>query len=142
MPWSNQGGGWQGAVADPWARDPGARGRAAAVAAAVRHPIWKRSSARPGAAEVHVRRRRRRRRHADAQPHVWLVGVVAIAAIFAYNSFYQVQPNERGVVLQFGKYSHTTGPGLNYLMWPVQRVETVAVLDENQINFGASRART
>ena len=29
-----------------------------------------------------------------------LVGVVAVAAIFAYNSFYQVEPNERGVVLR------------------------------------------
>ena len=67
---------------------------------------------------------------------IGIVAVIAIAAIFAYNSFYQVEPNERGVVLRFGEYARTTGPGLNGLLWPVEQVETVAVLDENQINFG------
>ena len=108
MPWSNQGGGWQGGGG------PGSQG-----------PWGKGPSGRGGGGGSGMPNRM-----------VWLIGVVAVAAIFAYNSFYQVEPNERGVVLQFGEYSHTTGPGLNYLMWPVQQVETVPVLDENQINFG------
>jgi membrane protease subunit HflK len=134
MPWSNQGGGWQSGGGPggqgPWGKGPGRGG----------------GGGTPPDLEEIIRKGQERlkaifdggRGGGSGMPSrmVWLVGVVAVAAIFAYNSFYQVEPNERGVVLQFGKYSHTTGPGLNYLMWPVQKVETVPVLDENQINFG------
>ena len=133
MPWSNQGGGWQGGGNGPSGQGPWGKGPSSGRGG---------GGATPPDLEEIIRKGQERLKAVfdggSGMPNRmwWLVGVVAVAALFAYNSFYQVEPNERGVVLQFGKYSHTTGPGLNYLMWPVQKVETVPVLDENQINFG------
>lgn len=133
MPWSNQGGGWQGGGNGPSGQGPWGKGPSSGRGG---------GGATPPDLEEIIRKGQERLKAVfdggGGMPNRmwWMVGVVAVAALFAYNSFYQVEPNERGVVLQFGEYSHTTGPGLNYLMWPVQKVETVPVLDENQINFG------
>lgn len=43
--------------------------------------------------------------------------VLAVAALWAASGFYRVQPEEQGVVLRFGKWGRTTGPGLNW-NWP------------------------
>jgi membrane protease subunit HflK len=141
MPWSNQGGGWQGGGNGPSGQGPWGKGPSSGRGGG--------GGGSPPDLEEIIRQGQERLKSifggggggggsGSGIPNrmVWLVGVVAIAALFAYNSFYQVEPNERGVVLQFGEYSHTTGPGLHYLLWPVQKVETVAVLNENQINFG------
>ncbi|RMF09985.1 MAG: FtsH protease activity modulator HflK [Alphaproteobacteria bacterium] len=53
-------------------------------------------------------------------------------------SFYTVGPEEEGVVLRFGKYDRTTGPGLHFMIWPIETVETPKVLAENQLNFGVA----
>ena len=45
----------------------------------------------------------------------WLLPVLALAAFVVYNSVYQVQPDERGVVMHFGKYSRTVEPGLHLI---------------------------
>ncbi len=134
MPWSNQGGGWQGGGGGPLGQGPWGKGPSSGRGGG--------GGGTPPDLEEIIRKAQERLRSmfggTGGMPSrmYLLVGVVAIAALFAYNSFYQVQPNERGVVLTFGKYTHTTGPGLNYIYWPVQRVEKAAVLDENQINFG------
>ena len=46
-----------------------------------------------------------------------LIAVVLVAIWFA-TGFYQVQSNEQGVELVFGKWVETTEEGLNY-NWPV-----------------------
>ena len=129
MPWSNQGGGWQSGGPTgqgPWGKGPSGRG----------------GGTPPDLEEIIRKGQERLKTMFDGggagMPNrtIAIVAVVAIMAIFAYNSFYQVEPNERGVVLRFGEYARTTEPGLNGLLWPVEQVETVAVLDENQINFG------
>ncbi|MGI9463746.1 MAG: FtsH protease activity modulator HflK, partial [Aestuariivirgaceae bacterium] len=68
----------------------------------------------------------------------WLIILVAISAVWLYNSFYRVQPDEQGVVLRFGEYSRTTGPGLHFALWPAETVETPPVLRENNLNFGGT----
>jgi membrane protease subunit HflK len=46
-------------------------------------------------------------------------------------------PDEQGVVLQFGKYTTTTQPGLNYhIPYPVERVLTPKVTKVNRIEIG------
>lgn len=44
--------------------------------------------------------------------------ILIVLAIFiltgAYSSFYTIEPGEVGVVLRFGEYNRTTGPGLNF----------------------------
>lgn len=68
----------------------------------------------------------------------WLIILVALGLWWGYNSFYRVQPDEQGVVLRFGEYSRTTGPGLHFAFWPAETVETPPVLRESNLNFGGS----
>ncbi len=69
---------------------------------------------------------------------VWgVVGVFAL--LWVLTGFYQVQPQEQGVVLRFGKYAYTTAPGLHYhLPYPVETVLTPNVSRENRIEIGFS----
>ena len=42
-------------------------------------------------------------------------GIIGIfVLIFLFSSFYTISPEEVGVILRFGKYSHTADPGLNF----------------------------
>lgn len=67
-----------------------------------------------------------------------LWGIAALVAIFwGLSGFYQVQPQEQGVVLRFGKYAYTTAPGLHYhLPYPIETVMTPNVSRENRIEIG------
>jgi membrane protease subunit HflK len=66
-----------------------------------------------------------------------LIVIVLVVIGWALTGFYRVQPNEQGVVLQFGEYSRTTGPGLQYhLPWPIESVELPSVTAINRIDIG------
>src|ERR1700733_4541117 len=48
--------------------------------------------------------------------------VVLIAAVWIGSGIYRVDAQERAVILRFGKYEQTTGPGYNWhLPWPIER---------------------
>ncbi len=66
----------------------------------------------------------------------WLLPIAALAAFWAYSSVYQVQPDERGVVLRFGEYHRTADPGLHFAVWPVETMEKPKVGAIRQINIG------
>jgi membrane protease subunit HflK len=66
----------------------------------------------------------------------WLLPVLLVLAIWLFNSVYQVAPEQRGVELRLGKYSNTTGPGLNFVLWPIETVEKIPVETENLLQFG------
>ena len=53
------------------------------------------------------------------------------AAVLAYQSFYTIQPAERGVVQRFGAYHSVTAPGPHFKMPLIDTVETVNV---DQVN--------
>ncbi len=40
---------------------------------------------------------------------------------WAYNSFYIVNEGSESVELRLGKYTQTEGPGLNFIIWPIER---------------------
>ena len=62
---------------------------------------------------------------------------VALVAVWAASGIYRVQPDEQGVVMRFGAFRATTGPGLNYhLPWPVESVTTPRVTRINRIDIG------
>ncbi len=65
-----------------------------------------------------------------------LVLVVLVAA--GYNSFYTIQPAERGVIQRFGAYHSVQGPG-PHLKLPV--IDTVEVVNVDQINKFIHRAQ-
>jgi membrane protease subunit HflK len=69
----------------------------------------------------------------------WILLAAIIAAGWAYMSTNIVQPDENGLVLRLGAYNRTAGPGLHFVLWPLERMEKLVVEAENQIDIGADR---
>ncbi len=68
----------------------------------------------------------------------WLLPLAAVAAFWVYSSVYQVQPDERGMVLRLGAYTRTVSPGLHFAPWPLETMELLPVAAENQTPIGDS----
>ena len=69
------------------------------------------------------------------------LAIIAITLLWLATGFYQVQPNEQGVVLRFGKYADTTYPGLHYhLPYPIENVQKVNITQERSINLGVAES--
>ena len=69
----------------------------------------------------------------------WIVLVAIIATGWVYMSTNTVQPDENGLVLRLGAYNRTAGPGLHFVLWPLERMEKLVVEAENQIDLGADK---
>ncbi|HUZ63192.1 MAG TPA: FtsH protease activity modulator HflK [Acetobacteraceae bacterium] len=66
----------------------------------------------------------------------WLV-VPVLVVLWLASGFYRVQPDQTGVVLRFGAFAGTTGPGLHYHWpWPIERVVLPAATRINRIEIG------
>ena len=66
-----------------------------------------------------------------------ILGLLILFVLYVASGLYRVLPDEQGVVLQFGKYTKTTQPGLNYhLPYPIERVFTPKVTKINRIDVG------
>ncbi|MDR3180137.1 MAG: FtsH protease activity modulator HflK [Holosporaceae bacterium] len=67
---------------------------------------------------------------------IYVLGGLAI--LYLASGFYQVQHNERGVVLRFGRWVRTVGPGLQYILpSPLESVILQQVTNVNQIDVGS-----
>jgi membrane protease subunit HflK len=69
--------------------------------------------------------------------------LVLALLIFAWINagIYKVQPDEQGIVLRFGKWVDTTGPGLHYhLPYPIDTVLFPKVTQVNQLQLGSGPA--
>ncbi|MDH4027418.1 MAG: FtsH protease activity modulator HflK [Nitrospirota bacterium] len=75
-------------------------------------------------------------------PKINLKAVISIAAviftmIFLFSLWFTVEPEEVGVVLQFGKYTRTVNPGLNFkLPFGIEQVYKVPVERQLKLEFG------
>jgi membrane protease subunit HflK len=69
---------------------------------------------------------------------VW--GAVALLALWlVFTSFHSIAPAQRGVVLQFGRYSRTLGPGVGLtLPSPIERVVKLDVENIRNTDLGSS----
>jgi membrane protease subunit HflK len=67
-----------------------------------------------------------------------IVGVVVavVALLVLYNGMYQVQPDEEGVVLRFGRFTRVTTPGLHFLIPFAETVIKVPVQRQLKEEFG------
>lgn len=65
-----------------------------------------------------------------------IIIVILLIAFMGYQSVYQIQPNEQGVVLRFGRFSNITGPGLNFLIPFMEKVIKVDVESIRKEEFG------
>ena len=59
-----------------------------------------------------------------------------ILAVTMFSSVYSVQPDEAGLVLQFGRFSRVTSPGLHFLLPFMERVIKVPVERQLKQEFG------
>ncbi len=66
----------------------------------------------------------------------WLLAIGFVLLIVVYNSVYQVQPDERGVVLRFGTFNRIADPGLHFALWPIETMDKPKVGAVRQINIG------
>jgi modulator of FtsH protease HflK len=66
-----------------------------------------------------------------------LLALAAGAFVWLASGFYRVEPDEQALVLRFGAYDRTAGPGLNY-HWPApfERVLRLAVTRINRVEIG------
>lgn len=69
-----------------------------------------------------------------------LLGLLGVAAIWVYASFYTVHPEERSVELLFGQEYRTGNPGLNFAPWPVVTAEIVQTTTERVTEVGTGRS--
>ncbi|MEY4624918.1 MAG: HflK protein [Pseudomonadota bacterium] len=66
-------------------------------------------------------------------------GVIVLVAVvvWVFSGFFMIQEGQTGVVLQFGKYSYTTRPGINWRMpWPIQSHEVVNLSAIRSVEVG------
>lgn len=69
---------------------------------------------------------------------VAVIALLLVIAFWATQAIYTVQPDERGVESVFGKpKDDISGPGLHFMLWPVETVEIVNV-NEQQQKIGTS----
>ncbi len=62
-----------------------------------------------------------------------------ILVVWVGSGLYRVDAQERAVILRFGKYEHTTGPGYNWhLPWPIERKIIVNVSRQYSVTDDAS----
>jgi membrane protease subunit HflK len=72
----------------------------------------------------------------------WIAIVpIAVIGLWLVSGIYTVDPDEVGVVLRFGAYNRTTGPGLNYhLPGPIEKVLKPSVTRINRTEIGYRNA--
>ncbi|MDD4556756.1 MAG: FtsH protease activity modulator HflK [Alphaproteobacteria bacterium] len=69
----------------------------------------------------------------------WLV--LGLLTLWLLSGFYQVEPNEQGVVLRFGAYQDTTDAGLHYhFPYPIETVEKVNQTQERSFTLGENNS--
>lgn len=66
-------------------------------------------------------------------------GFIAAGAVLFWllSGFFIIQEGQAGVILTFGKYSYTAGPGINWRMpWPIQAQEIVNLSGVRSVEVG------
>ncbi|CAN5147171.1 FtsH protease activity modulator HflK [soil metagenome] len=66
----------------------------------------------------------------------WIVPLLLVLIFVIFRSVYQVQADERGVVLRLGAYARTAEPGLHFAIWPVETLEKVRFAAQRQSEIG------
>ena len=132
MPWNKDGGGgggWQGGGNNrgPWGQGPGG-------------PSGGRSPNPPDLEEL-IRRLQAGFRNlwpSGGGRGAWLIPILLLVLFVIFRSVYQVQADERGIVLRLGAYSRTADPGLHFALWPIETMEKVRFAAQRQTEIGGN----
>ncbi len=65
-----------------------------------------------------------------------LIIIIFILIIFSLSSFFQVGPEQVGVITRFGKFNRQVDPGLNFKMPFIEKVYKVPVERQQKLEFG------
>ncbi len=72
-----------------------------------------------------------------ARRHLGWIALVALALIFAFTGYFQVEPDEVGVVTRFGRYTRTAQPGPHFkIPFGIEKVKKVPVQRQLKQEFG------
>ncbi|WAP67427.1 FtsH protease activity modulator HflK [Jiella pelagia] len=140
MPWSNQtgNGGWKGSGSGgPWGQRPqgprptGGGGNSPDLEDILRRGQDRLRRAMPGGGGGGG---------GGSTAFGWVLLVLIVGAVlWLFKSVYTVQPDEVGVEMLFGKpKTELSQPGLHFLLWPFETVDTVPVV-ESQITLGSNQ---
>ncbi|MDR1032164.1 MAG: FtsH protease activity modulator HflK [Holosporales bacterium] len=67
--------------------------------------------------------------------------LIIFASVWLASGIFQISPDERGVVLRFGRWVHTDGPGLHYrLPYPFEEVIVQSITTVNRIDIGGRKS--
>jgi modulator of FtsH protease HflK len=129
MPWSNQGGG-------PWGSGGGGGGSKGPWGSGPQS-----SGPTPPDLEELLRRSQDKLKSVLPGGNLGGRGIILLVAaamvVWLFSGFFQVAPDELGVVLRFGKYDRDARPGLNWhYPYPVETVLTPKVTRVNRIDIG------
>ena len=69
-------------------------------------------------------------------PNVRNILIGGIVLVVLFSSFFQIDPEEVGVITRFGKYSRTVESGLNFKMPFAEKVYKVPVENQQKLEFG------
>jgi membrane protease subunit HflK len=139
MPWSNQtgNGGWKGSGSGgPWGQRPqgprptGGGGNSPDLEDILRRGQDRLRRAMPGGGGS----------GGGSTAFGWVLLVLIVGVVlWLFKSVYTVQPDEVGVEMLFGKpKAELSEPGLHFLLWPFETVDTVPVV-ESQITLGSNQ---
>ncbi|UYO00747.1 MAG: FtsH protease activity modulator HflK [Devosia sp.] len=133
MPWENNGGGGGRNNGGPWGQAPGGGG------GGPRRP----SGNTPNLEDILNRGRDQFRGGVPGGRWAIVGGVLALLAFWGVNSVYTINPQEVGVELRFGKPKpELSGPGLHFMLWPVETVErVVTTVNQTQIGVATTSSR-
>lgn len=127
MPWSNQNGGgpWGGGGNGGKNQGPWGQG-----------PNRPRNNGGPPDLDEIIRRSQDRLKSimpGGINGGVVVIAILLLAAFWATQAVYTVQPDERGVETLFGvPKAEVSEPGLHFMLWPVENVELVNVTEQQQ----------
>lgn len=71
-----------------------------------------------------------------------LIAVILLGLIVLFSSFFQIEPEETGVITRFGKYVRNVEPGLNLKIPFIERVYKVPVERQQKLEFGFRTIRS
>lgn len=126
MPWKNQSGG--GNNRGPWGQGPGPGATPPDLEELLRKGQDRLKQVLPGGG--------------GNNKIIWLLVILGIGVVWMFKGFYTVQSDEVGIELVLGKAKKVeTQPGLHFIFWPFETVETPKVLRENKINIGFGSTR-